>query len=323
MKHFFLLLILLAALFGVAQQSPQPQPDGQSAHLGPKINLEPEPSSQALSQDSRTGTQNSDTCLICRPCPTSSDDNQPSATCLLCKACSQTQSTAGTATSAPEEKPPVPSVPAAPDVAVSAKVHTQQVNQPVAPVAPAAIVAKNDAPHDWRTHSGALDLHFETGGVFNGPSIAVCDINTYTCSDSGKTHLAGNLGATYWMTPMFGLSLDTVLMDGGTIAGVTENSIGAYLGLQLQKPSGAVRPYLELAPGYIHSFTTGDSGTVQFNPDLASMKAGGGIRCMVGRHWGVKLGVDALPSFSGLGHQTPITATVGWFWQSKGRGSTK
>lgn len=267
MRYFLLAPLLLAAVVSVAQLSAQPNSNSQS---------------------STPGHRDSDTCLICKRCPTSLEDSQSSAACLLCQAC-------------------------------SAQVENQQVDQPTTPVTTTKVVAKDEAPREWRTYSGALDLHFESGAVFNGPTLAVCDISSFECSDSGKTHIAGKLGATYWMTPTLGLSLDTVLMDGGSIAGISENSVGAYLGLQLQKPNGAVRPYLEFAPGYIHSFTTGNSGAVQFNPDLASVKAGGGIRFVVRRNWGIKLGVNALPSFSGLGHQTPVIVTAGWFWQSKGK----
>jgi hypothetical protein len=279
MKYILLAPVLLVSLVSVAQQSPQ---------------------SETVTPNPIPETQNPDACLVCRPCPNSSVDAQGSNTCLLCKAC--------TVTAAAERL-----------TAETASPASQQTYQPVVPVSPPLTGPRITSPPEWRTHSGAIDLHFETGGVFHGPTIVACDINTGVCENSGRTHIAGALGATYWITPSLGLSLDTIVMDGGSIAGVTENSVGAYLGLQFQRSRGAIRPYLEVAPGYLHSFTTGNSGAAQFNPDLASVKAGGGIRFMVGRRWGVKLGVDALPSFSGTGHQTPVTVTAGWFWQSKGK----
>jgi hypothetical protein len=304
MKHLLLMSIMLTALVSVAQPSPQEQSDTASTHAQPSMSIASTTAPEETNgQNSNDGTATSDTCLMCKACSTQTD-TQNSTTCLMCKPCSHSEAAAGAASTTVGrlvvgERLPMSSTPAPPGTSVS---------------------QGNAAPEEWRTHRGAFDLHFETGGVFHGPTIVACDIGSGVCEDSGRTHLAGSFGATYWMTPSLGLSIDSVVMDGGTIAGATENSVGAYLGLQYQRSRGAVRPYLEVAPGYLHSFTSGNGSAAQFNPDLASVKIGGGFRFLVGRRWGVKIGADALPSFSGIGHQTPVTVTAGWFWQSKGSG---
>jgi hypothetical protein len=258
--------------------------------------------------DSPPVTQSVETCLVCRRCPNSINTQTPDS-CLLCKACS-----------APAQASTVsPSVP-------TVSVGSQPAYQPVT-VQPAAADSKPPIPPEWRTHSRAIDLHFESGAVFRGFTVGACvvdiDTGSISCQDSGRTHVAASIGATYWLKPSLGLSLDTVILDAGTVAGLTGTTVGGYFGVQFQRPSGAIRPYLEVAPGYMHSFTTGSADAILFNPDLASVKAGGGVRFLVRRRWGVKMGVDVLPSFSGISHLTPITFTAGWFWQSKGKGGTE
>jgi hypothetical protein len=309
MKHLLLISIMLTTLVSVAQPSPQQQPDTASPQSQPTISVASRTAPEGTSgQNSNDGTATSDTCLMCMACSTQSD-LQNSTTCLMCRPCSHSEPAAGATSTT---------------VGSSVVGERLPVSPSSTPEPPGTNVSKgNVVPTEWRTHHGAFDLHFETGGVFQGPTIVACDIGSGVCEDSGRTHLAGSLGATYWITPSLGLSTDTVLMDGGTIAGATENSVGAYLGLQYQRSRGPIRPYLEVAPGYLHSFTTGNGSAAQFNPDLASVKVGGGFRFLVGRRWGVKIGADALPSFSGIGHQTPVTVTAGWFWQSKGRGPTE
>jgi len=175
------------------------------------------------------------------------------------------------------------------------------------------------APH---VNAGAVDLNFEPGGVFNGPTLVACDVSSsIVCTSSGKTHIAGKAGATYWMTPSLGLNFDFVMMDGGKISGVTENAYTAHVGIQFQNSHGTVRPFLELAPGYYGSFLSGDtSGFVSSgNESGAAVKMGGGVRIQAWKNSGLKCSVDALPVFSSGVHQTPVIMTLGWFWQSKGR----
>lgn len=261
---------------------------------------------EVLAQDSSAGAQNSGTCLMCKPCPNSSAETQNSATCLLCKSCSDPAAAAWATTSTEPAK-------------------GQLVYVAPSPARPAtAIPTSSAAPPEWRTHAGAIDLHFESGGVFNGPTIVVCDVDTGFCTDTGKTHAAGSLGAMVWITPVLGVGSDVVIMDGGSFAGVNEEAVGVYFGIQVQRPRGAVQPYLEVGPGFLHTFTTGNGASgLQLNPNLASVKAGGGFRFKVWRRSGIKVGVDVLPSFGNGAHQTPVTLTAGWFWQSKGRGYTK
>lgn len=309
MKHLLLMSIMLTALVSVAQPLPQQQSDATSPQSQPTMSVASITAPEGTNgQNSNDGTAVSDTCLMCKACSTQTDP-QSSTTCLICKPCSHSDGAAGATLAASTTVGPL---------VVGERLPVSRSSTPAPPGT--NISQGNVAPAEWRTHHGAFDLHFETGGVFHGPTIVACDIGSGVCEDSGRTHLAGSLGAIYWITPSLGLSIDTVLLDGGTIAGATENSVGAYLGLQYQRSRGAIRPYLEVAPGYLHTFTMGNGSAAQFNPDLASVKVGGGFRFLVGRRWGVKIGADALPSFSGIGHQTPVTVTAGWFWQSKGRG---
>lgn len=313
MKQLTLLAAFLAvAIVSAAQQSPQ------AGH------------GEFERQDSQYGDTSQDSCLVCRPCPNSSADTQTGSSCLLCRACPARTESARAASGLKtenqnaQESPSAQTPPISANSGNAASASNPPSYQPLRP-SPAAVSAKNSSPSEWQTHSGAIDLHYEVGGVFHGPSIAACDLSTGFCADSGRTHIAGNLGVTYWIRPTLGLSLESVLMDGGSIAGTTQNAIGAYLGLQFQRSRGSIRPYLEVAPGYIHSFATGNSSSAftEINPDVASVRAGGGFRFFVGKRWGVKVGVNALPSFNGIAHQTFVTATGGVFWQSKGRVGTE
>jgi len=81
----------------------------------------------------------------------------------------------------------------------------------------------NVAPAGVAYPSRRVRPALETGGVFHGPTIVACDI----APESAKTQ-AGHTGWLFrchlWIT-LIGLSIDCVVMDGGTIAGATENSV--------------------------------------------------------------------------------------------------
>ena len=309
MKLTLLAAVLAVSLVSMAQQSPEP---AQSASANQNLH----------DRDTSEGS-----CLICRRCPNSSAGTETGDSCLLCRACFATADRTGAVVGpiAAESQqtyqlgvaqPPATNM----NTSIAVTAGTSPFHQPTT-ASPVVTSTKTTTSEEWRTHSGAIDLHYEVGAVFHGPTIAACDINTGLCADSGRTHIAGNLGASYWIKPSLGLSLETVLMDGGNIAGTTQNAIGAYLGLQFQRSRGSIRPYVEVAPGYIHSFATGNTSSAftEINPDVASVRAGGGFRFLIGKRWGLKVGVAALPSFNGIAHDTFVTATSGLFWQSKGK----
>lgn len=190
--------------------------------------------------------------------------------------------------------------------------------------------SKPNIPPGARAHS--FDLHIDSGWAFHlpGAQAAVITPTGAAFSPIKTIHVAPSAGVTFWITRWVGAYADVVGIDGGSAsAGIdgigaeeTVNFTGSYFGTQFQFPKGWIRPYADVGGGVFHVSANGNAIGVaeQGSANLGSIRAGGGVRFMCSKRWGVKFSAEAYHfSGSGISGNFPRIG-AGWFFQTKPSG---